>query len=464
MVEKEVHLRDYFSIIRKHDFIIILSFLLISGSALIVGLHMPRIYETSAVIEVQPSKTSSGISSLMQNVMSSGVDRVSLETICRRFTSRSLLSDIIRSLKKDIPDINNLGGPEALASRIQAKAIPDTRMIEVSVKLREDEGGSQLAARIANELVSVMQVHRSSMSNSEMEIRRNSIDKEIRDIENQISNLDQDMRNFLRDKGNSLVWSVRAEYVMNRLSELINRKEGIETFLVSERKKLRGLRDRVITEPEWIEYSRTFSRDPLWDKNRIDLIEKERELASSREEFGENNPRIKAIEAEIMKIKEEMKDIALNTMPETAKTESINPIRQTILDQIIESELRLISYEAQFDIVVDNLDNLKAERDGIFSKMPEEQFQLDKMRREVNYKVDMYKILMEKKLEAEMWASENSNNAGGRIKGGIEVIDLAQPLATTISPRIKFITALGGLVGLAAGLAMAFLAEYFENT
>ncbi len=50
-----------------------------------------------------------------------------------------------------------------------------------------------------------------------------------------------------------------------------------------------------------------------------------------------------------------------------------------------------------------------------------------------------------------------------RVKGGIEIVDLAQPSSRPVSPRIKFIVVVAGIVGLAVGLAMSFLMEYINQ-
>jgi uncharacterized protein involved in exopolysaccharide biosynthesis len=132
----EVYLRDYIAVILRHDFIVIISFLLIFGTALIVSLYLPRIYESSAIIEVQQTSSPTGLSGLMQNVISRGVDQVSMETICKRFISNSVLNETIRNIKRKSPKDNNDLTSEFLAPKITAKTIPDTRMIEVKIKMR----------------------------------------------------------------------------------------------------------------------------------------------------------------------------------------------------------------------------------------------------------------------------------------------------------------------------------------
>jgi uncharacterized protein involved in exopolysaccharide biosynthesis len=145
-----------------------------------------------------------------------------------------------------------------------------------------------------------------------------------------------------------------------------------------------------------------------------------------------------------------------------SKTESRNPLYQSLLDQAIESELRIISYNTTANMAENVLKQLDIERNMIFSEMPQNQYQLESLNREVNYKFEIYKDLLGKKVEAEIMANENVSD-NKRIKGGIELVDSAQPNSRPISPRIKFITAIAGIMGLVVGLSMAFLLEYYEK-
>lgn len=456
---EEIHIRDYLAVIRKHDFIVIVCFLLVFGAAFIVSLHIPREYEATATVEIKSNSETSGFSSIMQSFISRGADQVSLETICKRFVSRAVLSETIRNLKKRYSNLG-LDSFEALEPRIKTKVVPDTRMIEVTVRMRRDEGGAQKATIIANELVSVMQNHLSQKTNAELAKRLRFIDEKMKTVETQVGNSDRDIQNFLRDSGDDMVWSAKVEYLLARLSKLIELREQAETLLAAEKQKLFDLKTKLKAEPEWVEYSRTLSLDSLWDKSRVDLAGLEKELAAAKAEFGEKSSKVRTIEAQINKVREDMKNMAKDIM--SARTESRNPTYQTILDQIIESELNSIAYKAQLDTAEKMLNTLNSERDRMFSEMPQRKFQLDKMRRQVDYELDIYKLLLEKKLEADIWANESSDNEFGKGKGGLEVVDMAYPNAIPIKPRTKFIVFIAGLVGLVIGLAMAFMVEYME--
>ncbi len=461
--KSEVHLKDYIAVIRRHDFVAIISFLLVFGTALIVSLYLPRVYESSAIIEMQQTSSPSGISGLMQNVISRGVDQVSMETVCKRFVSNSILNETISNIKRRSPEKNRDLSPEFLAPKVTAKTVPDTRMIEVKIRMRMDEGGSERASVIANELVWVMQKQRGERTNKEMAHRQDFLDEKISYVESQLSDSDKNIRKFLKDKGNSAIWSAYLDSLLGRISSLINMKEGNETLAKAEKKKLDELKAKLEDEPEFTESSRTLSRDVLWNKHKTDLAELELKLIEVRSIFGEESPRVKSLLDQIAEINGKMRLLANEKMSVSGKTESLNPNYQSIVSQIIESELRLISYNATRDMADKMLKELNSEKDQIFSEMPSNQYQLESMNKEAGYKLNIYEDLMSKKVEAEIMANE-SINEGSRIKGGIELVDPAQPSSRPVSPRIKFISVIAGIMGLAAGLSMAFLAEYFKKS
>ena len=241
-------------------------------------------------------------------------------------------------------------------------------------------------------------------------------------------------------------------------------REESKMLIAAQQKRLNELEVKLADEPEWVENFRTFERDVLWDKYRVELVDLQKELAALLTDAGEENPGVKRLEAQIRIIREETKNVALEATLPSGKTESRSPMYLTMLNQRIGAELNLIAHRAQLEVVEGMLVELDNEIEKMFSEMPEKQFQLDKMRREAKYKINIYKVLLDKEIEAEIWADENSGASLSGMKGGIEFVDTAQPGSRPVSPRTKFIGAMAGLVGLVVGLAMAFLAEYFENT
>jgi len=309
-----------------------------------------------------------------------------------------------------------------------------------------------------------MQNQRQEKTGSEIDRQQNFIDEKVKDIESQLENSDKDIKNFLKNKGDSITWSLYADYIFNRLKNLIEIKETNEFQLESEQKKLIDLKSRISKEPEFIEYSRTLSQDALWNKYRTDQADLNLKLIEAKSEsgLGSKNPKIESIQSQIDQLNDKMKSLGLELMNVSSKTESRNPTYESLARQIIESELNILAYSASIDSADRLIKKLDAEKEKIFSEMPENQYNLDKMNREIGYKLDIYKNLLTKKIESEI-ANLQSSDGISKIKGGIEIIDLAQPVSRPISPRIKFIMVIAGIVGIAVGLSMAFLIDYFEK-
>ena len=103
MSQREVHLRDYLITLRKHDFFICLSFLLIVGTALTISIRLPKTYSASTLIELVQPTSSPPVSStsLFQRVLSGGVDRTEMETIAQRFSTESMLKSAIENLENE---------------------------------------------------------------------------------------------------------------------------------------------------------------------------------------------------------------------------------------------------------------------------------------------------------------------------------------------------------------------------
>ena len=130
------------------------------------------------------------------------------------------------------------------------------------------------------------------------------------------------------------------------------------------------LRARLEGVPEWVEYSRTFTQDPLLIQYRSELLNLEKQLAAVRTDSGEKNPTVESLVAQISKIKEDMKSVAKEANSPSGKTESRNPMYHALLDQIIGVEINLIVYKSQLEMDNDKLNKLNREVDQMLSEMP----------------------------------------------------------------------------------------------
>ena len=163
MPQQEEHLRDYFQLIRKHDFTLCLTMsigvrnrpnYLTPFAQNLRRFHLNITRPTQRYILLFFSKFVS------KRVLSGGVDRREMETISTRFSTESMLNTAIENLEENgYSDAAALFPPVGKLKRVlRAQVNPDSDYIILSVELTEAEGGERNAALLVNQLAKDMQI------------------------------------------------------------------------------------------------------------------------------------------------------------------------------------------------------------------------------------------------------------------------------------------------------------------
>ena len=467
MAQKEVHLRDYLAVIHKHDFLVFLSFLIILGSALIVGLHIPKTYEASALILVYPNTNfKSPSDNLFQSMFSGGTNRVEMETINRRLFTESLLQSVIESFEQHkVKGVEYLPSVGVLKRRIHAGIVPDTRFINVSLRMKEQEGGERNAAIFINKLVEMLQNVLDEEQNSEAQLRMSVIKKELDDLKASLSEQEQKLLAFMRQYGIPNLWYERlSQKLMERKDVAEQREQAYIAFSNSEL-ELAKIHEELENYPELIEYSRTMSDNPLWIKQLTDLDDIDVKIADTKARLGPESPDLKGLEAQ----KRERESRLQNLINKTtySVTHTLSPTHLSLLESKITAEINHLRYKNTLQRRDARLEKIDGEFAQLVSSIPEKQFTFDQLTKEIESLYGISRELYKQKIEAQMLIGRSEydgSNLSNRPKGGISVVDKAHPQKIPVSPRIPFIAAIAMIVGISVGLAIAFMLDYFDNT
>lgn len=475
MAQKEIHLRDYLAVIHKQDFLISLSFLIVLGSALIVGLRIPKTYEASALILVYPNANFNVPSdNLFQSMLSGGANRTEMETINRRLFTESLLQSVIESLEQNkVKGVEYLPPIGALKRKISAKIVPDTRFINVSIRMKEHEGGERNAAIFINELVGMLQNVLDEEQNSEAQLRISVLKKELDNLKVNLSEQEQRLLAFMRQYGVPNLWYERLSQKLKERRDVVELREQTYVALSNSELELDKLREELENYPELIEYSRTISDNPLWIKQLTDMDDINVKIADTKVRFGPESPDLKGLEAQ----KRERESNLQNLMNKTTSsiTQTLSPTHLSLLENKITAEINRLHSKNMLQRCDTRLEKIDQELAQLISSIPETQFKFDQLTKEIESFYDISRELYKQKIEAQMimgrseYSSSNLNNrpftsSKGRPKGGISVVDKAQPQKIPVSPRLPFIAAIATVIGISVGIAAAFMLDYFDNT
>ncbi len=465
MPQQEEHLRDYLQLIRKHDFTICLSILLVLGTALIISLRLPKTYAASTLmLFVQPSATSSLPSTnLFQNVFSGGIDRREMETISIRFSTESMLNTAIENLEENgHAEAAALFPPVGKLKRmLKAQVNPDSDYINLSLTLTEAEGGERNAALLVNRLASDMQILRLGDKETELKKRMELIGDKQQKVIAEIEEKSDELLKFVRENGSPETW---VPILTNLLERHANVEEKItlnQQQLYATRVYIKHLQEQLNQLPKQEQLSETTSHNPVWLFQQEKLFNLESQRVADRKKVGTNPSELEGLNAQINEIQVKNK----NTSPITTTATSGTSAHYTyIQNQLTTTFPTLSSYENAEEHLKRELDSIETELARLLTEIPENHTILTRMRAKIQNTDLVAEEIAKRSLEAEILYAESKLPTSRNQIGGIEVIDRAAPKKIPVAPQLKLIFVIAGIAGLVLGVTAALFIEYFNRT
>ena len=465
MPQQEEHLHDYLQLIRKHDFTICLSVLLVLGTALIISLRLPKTYAASTLmLFVQPNATSSLPSAnLFQNVFSGGVDRREMETISTRFSTESMLNTAIENLEENgHAEAAALFPPVGKLKRmLKAQVNPDSDYINLSLALTEAEGGERNAALLVNQLASDMQMLRLGDKETELKKRMELIGDQQREVIAKIEKKSDELLKFVRENGSPETWGPILTNLLERHANVQEKIARNQQQLYATRVHITHLQKQLNQLPKQEQLSETTSYNPVWLFQQEKLFNLESQRVADRKKVGTNSSELEGLNAQIDEISKKNK----NTSPITTTTTSGTSAHYTyIQNQLATLFPNLSNYANAEEHLKRELDSIETELTRLLIEIPENHAILTRIRAEIQNMNLVAEEIGKRSLEAEILYAESKLPTSRNQIGGIEVIDRATPKKIPVAPQLKLIFVIAGIAGLVLGVTAALFIEYFNRT
>ena len=464
MSQQEEHLRDYLQIIRKHDFTLCLSVLLVLGTALVVSLRLPKTYAASTLmLLVQPNAASALPSTnLFQSVLSGGVDRREMETISARFSTESMLKMAIENLEENgnAEAVSLLPPVGKLKRMLQAQLNPDSDYINLSLTLTESEGGERNAALLVNQLVEVMKILRYGDEETKLKRRMEFLENKRQDIQIKIEKNLDDLLLFARQNGSPETWIPTLTNLLERHANIRERLETNQQQLQATRIHISYLQEQLKLLPEQTKISETTSYDPVWLFQQETLFNLESQRVADAEKVGKTASELKGLDAQIAEIREKN----AQTSPTATTVTSGTSVHHTyIKNQLLTLVPSVPRYENAGEHLKRELRTLETELTQMLEQIPENQIILTQMGAKIQKTNQLAEEIAKRSLEAEILYAESKLNTARNQIGGIEIIDRAAPRKIPVSPQLRFILVIAGIAGLSLGVTIALFIEYFNK-
>jgi polysaccharide biosynthesis transport protein len=435
--DNSLHFLDYWRVIRARKEIILAVTLLVVITGAAYTFTLPRIYLAEARIEVRPDALDVDVFS-QQQVM--GYNPFFLRTEFEIIRSRSTLAQVVRELNLQAEwgrEMTADGSPlsledaiEILSRSVRVDQYRETSLISISVR-RPDPNE---AARIANRVADVYRATRLAQTRrvisgglealqNEMEKQRALLDGAEEELEVKREELGVAMMGS-REQGGIQVDKIRLQQlegdrVAARVDMLV-RKARYEQF-----EQLDG--DDLLTASAYI------VDDQALAMLRRQFIDAQVNLSLMLENRGENHPEVRRVRAGLTELRQQI-------------TEALNGLKRGLLADYEVSR-------AKYDAISEELElarqaDIQAERERFLP--------FEKLEREVRLQRDIFQALRAR------IAQEGIELQVPRTP--VEIVDLAEPQSRHVSPRFTINIVLSLVIGLMAGVGLAYFIEYLDTS
>lgn len=436
--ENRLHFLDYWRIIRVRKLVILAVFLLVVTTTTVVTLWLPKTYASKARIQVDKDKRDGG--GLASQDLQLPYDYNFMQTQFERLQSRLILDPVIGELGLSERWARRYGRPaafgvsetvEMLQERMDLRLVRNTSYIEIRVFSEEPEE----AAEIANKIATVYKKHREdrfqNVNQDTLGVFQKRLAEQVQivtNLQNKVDTLRQDLSINDQMAGNdTYVTTSGPEYEIRAMAD----QATAFAELLSASNKLHQIEGKPIDELRYI----LGTIHP--DQNLPPLLHQysmaEQELVSKREIYGEEHDEVKVALATLNKVGAQLdkvvsgimvglraqKDTAFNVY--TALTNNLEKVKRQDIEMATKTRPY---YEAKQE--------LRQQRDHL--------------------------VRLEQKVLLESVDSKLSTDSM------VEITDPAVISDKPVRPNIPLNIAASIIVGLIAGIGLAFFIEYLDTS
>ncbi|MBN2432205.1 MAG: polysaccharide biosynthesis tyrosine autokinase [Acidobacteria bacterium] len=464
--EEGVHLVDYWRIILKRKWVILLCFLIATVTVFIANMKMTPIYKATATIKIAPEQ--SNILPYKDVVADSAgwaARDEYVQTQHRILRSKSLADRVINAMHLDedtrfigrdersfLDDLKatvagwfSPGGNEAAESAadkpypvtqsqyspwvgaflggLEVEPVRDTQLVQVSFNSPDPHLAYEVINTFANEFIQHNFETRYQATNQATDF----LQKQITQLQARLEKSEENLIYYARDK-NIMVLDQQQDVVFQKLAEL----NAALTAAQSERIKKESLYKIATSIKDPLSNFPNMLRNNVIEELERELAQRKQEYAKMSSTFTDEWPEMRAM---------------VRQMEETEKQlrrEKEEAIANTITEYETARQQERLLQEA-FEI-----------QSELSNAVKEHLIQYNILKREVDTNKNIYEGMLQRLKEASVATGLKSSN--------IEIVDRAEVPGAPAKPKKTMNLLMGMIVGLLVGVGMAFFLEYIDNT
>lgn len=431
--DSALHFLDYWRVIRtrKEVILAVLIIVVITGTG--VTFMMPKKYMAEARIAVRDDALDVDV---FERQMPQTYNPYFLRTQYEIIQSRQILYQVINNLNlqqvwgeqasEEGTPLSKEDALEILSSSVKVEQYRDTSLISIQV-YREDPAE---AARIANEIASVYRDMRLGQKRKEIKRALEALESELQKQQERVEKAEAELERIRKELGVTvLAQGVRADKL--RLSQLEADRIAARVEMLVRKAQMDQLEN--LTGDDLMNASSYIVNDQVLQSIRAQLIDTEVSLRTMLENYGVNHPEVRRLQAGVNELR-------------TKLNNALNGLKAGVRANYEVSKQRYEALDKELEMVRQS--DIEAEREKFLP--------FDKAQREV----DIQRQILDA-LRARI-AQEGISVEVPRTP--VEIVDVAEPPQRPVSPNLFLNLFLSIVLGLSAGVGLAFFIEYLDTS
>ena len=476
---REIRLSDYFWILFRNKWSVLLIFVFSVFGAFLVTDFTPPVYQSETVIRMIDSQPASTL--LAQLPLSGLLKGTSLGAYAAQLQSRDLVvAPAVRQLREEglleplpvhrarslvwFANLLNIElDPNAteqgeltitewedffiktlIDEQLKVEEVLDRNVITVTVKQRTPERAQNIVNRIAAVFQGVVEAETAEQMDWWQKPFPQTL---LNQTKESLTNAIEELFAFQQEHPEITLnaeGGIQAQIILAlqvREHELINLLAGAELKLASYQEELEELSEDVISE--------TVAQNPSHAKLRDSLNQYEIDRAALLGKYDETHPEVTAVDEQIRETKARL---ATEEKKITSTTSSYNPLYQVLSEKVNEAQGGLISLKEQKEEVTAQIAAHLAE----LREWSPDQLKFYQLKRDIEIYNAQVIALETRMRESEIFSEARTES--------IKVLDEARASEEPLKPRLKLNLALGAFVGMLLGVTYAVAKNYFKDT
>ena len=462
--EQPVKLSDYWRIIYRGKWIIILSFLVVVAATVYYSFTTPNTYEASCMVMVD--QTGGMTQSLFDispfggkqlTMMNNQVQILKSQRLAREVAANLLKDGYKDSLKlfyveeKNDEPVNYVRlGAQRIQGALTVDPIRDTDIIKINVKA----GSAYEAAFLANRIAKTFQELDRQFSRGEISQVVSFLDDQLKKKEADLRQSEEALRAYQQSSGVFALPDETKELV-TQLVDFESQLATAKTDLEANKRRLEFLKSQLGQMRADVENGLKNISTPLISQLKQKIAESEATLTAleiqkskSPVQYDQINELKKSIRVMKKQLNAEIKKLFASKTP---VRDSLEPYWD-VVQKVVDLQTENLALKAQ----VKELGKVVKKYTDKMDTLPDKSLKLARLERAKTLNENIY-LMMKQKYE------ESRVTEAGQI-GKIRIIDEAIPPEFPVSPKKKMNLLLGILVGLGLGIGIVFFMEYVDNS